>query len=180
MARSPRLNATAAARFWAKVEKSDGCWLWTARVDRHGYGRFRPGGADTNEIQAQRVAWVLANGTIPDGICVLHRCDNRQCVRPDHLFLGTAADNKRDEVAKQRHVRGDRHPNHGRAFAQPEPEQRARGVQNAAARLSGDEVREIRRLYAAGATQVALAERFGTPQTNISRIVRRLAWAHVE
>lgn len=98
-----------AERFWAKVNK-DGpipahvpelgpCWVWTAALHRRGYGWFRFNGTPT---LAHRVSWELTNGPIPDGLQVLHKCDNKPCERPDHFFLGTDADNMADKTAKGR------------------------------------------------------------------------------
>src|SRR5687767_4720826 len=86
-------------RFWEKVRKTDGCWLWTASRNAKGYGQIM---YQRRPIHAHRVSWQLANGPIPDGLCVLHRCDNPQCVNPGHLFLGTIVDNNRDMFAKGR------------------------------------------------------------------------------
>jgi len=95
---NPRSNMV--ARFWAKVEKTEGCWLWRGAA-RRGYGAFSPQHGTTRP--AHRVAWELANSApIPDGLCVLHRCDNPPCVRPDHLFLGTKKDNAQDAIRKGR------------------------------------------------------------------------------
>ena len=81
-------------RFWPKVQKSDGCWLWIAGGDSEtGYGRIRAGGRGTTQLLAHRAAWELTNGPVPDGLWVLHHCDTPRCVRPDHLFLGDHADN---------------------------------------------------------------------------------------
>lgn len=89
-------------RFWRKVHKTDGCWEWTGSRDRKGYGKIAKGGAPTIPLLAHRVSWAIHHGD-PGDLCVLHRCDNPPCVRPDHLFLGTIADNNRDMTQKGRH-----------------------------------------------------------------------------
>ena len=87
--------------FWKKVRKTtSGCWGWVGASSGAGYGHTRIGGRN---ISAHRTSWELHFGAVPDGMCVLHRCDNRRCVRPDHLFLGTLSDNSRDCVEKGRH-----------------------------------------------------------------------------
>jgi hypothetical protein len=93
-----------ADRFWAKVLRSDGCWLWSACVDEHGYGSFvRLQEDGSHRLEgAHRVAWELTHGPIPDGLRVCHHCDTPPCVRPDHLFLGTQADNMADMQRKGR------------------------------------------------------------------------------
>lgn len=144
------------------------CWTWTG-FRSSGYGFLSVGNRPT---RAHRVSWELSNGPLPDiapgsyhGTCVLHRCDNRACVRPDHLFIGTQLDNIRDRDAKLRgrsgpgFPRGERHPNH---------------------KLRACDVREIRRRYAAGGiTQFALAAEFGVRQPHISRAISGTAWGHV-
>src|SRR5258708_26780104 len=86
-------------RFWAKVCKTDSCWLWTGATRTGGYGAV---GRNRKVVQAHRVAWEMAHGPIMDDLYVLHRCDTPSCVNPEHLFLGTAKDNMDDFVAKRR------------------------------------------------------------------------------
>ena len=79
-------------RFWEKVTKSDGCWLWIA-CKSYSYGKIN---IDGKRVLAHRVSWELANGHIPEGMLVLHHCDVPACVRPDHLYLGSKSDNMND------------------------------------------------------------------------------------
>lgn len=111
-------------RFWAKVDRGDGCWEWQgARRKPWNYGVVQTGRWGASCVQrAHRVAWALTYGPIPDGLWVLHRCDNPPCVRPDHLFLGDAFVNMQDCVQKGRHG------------SQVHPESRPRGSQHWRAR----------------------------------------------
>ncbi len=132
------------ARFWTKVRKSDGCWEWTGSGNGiQGYGQVRIAGKC---IQAHRRSWEMEFGPIPDGLFVLHRCDNRPCVRPSHLFLGTLSDNMHDCSRKGR-------------LAPPRS-------------LTADNVATIRRMYDDGVGQYPLAALFRVPQSTISGIVR--------
>lgn len=94
-------------RFWSKVniKTPEDCWEWEASLLHSGYGRFRVGKYKTTRrmMVAHRFSWMLTNGSIPVGLFILHKCDNRKCVNPNHLFIGTFQDNSRDMCSKGRH-----------------------------------------------------------------------------
>lgn len=94
------LSTATISRFWAKVNKSDGCWIWTAGKTDDGYGTFWTGNTHS---KSHRISWALTNGAIPEGLQICHHCDNPSCVRPDHLFTGTNLDNQLDSIKKGRH-----------------------------------------------------------------------------
>lgn len=141
-------------RFWPKVDQSGDCWTWRGSVDSGGYGTIK--GATNQNLKAHRVSWVLAKGDIPRGLDVLHRCDNRRCVRPEHLFLGTDTENMADMVQK------------GRSAKLP-------GERNPAAKLTPEQVNEIRQSKEFSTT---LAARFGVHKETVGRIRRGLSWGH--
>lgn len=97
------------SRFWDKVLKGDGCWEWMAAKDRFGRGRFKWNGKTS---YSPRYSWEVNRGVIPEGLFVLHKCENPGCVNPDHLFLGTKGDNNRDRKSKGRgaDLRGSNNP----------------------------------------------------------------------
>jgi hypothetical protein len=91
-------------RLFAKVTKTDNCWNWNGCVNNMGYGMINFGNVPR---LAHRISWMISNGEIQDDMCVLHKCDNPLCVRPDHLFLGTRQANMRDMITKERQCRGE-------------------------------------------------------------------------
>ena len=134
-----------AERFWSKVDKggSDECWPWTVGLFSAGYGAFK---LNHRAEHAHRMAWALTNGPIPEGKWVLHKCDNRACCNPAHLYLGTHQDNM---DGKARRGRSNR-------------------------KLTNAQRREICRRYGAGGiTQQALANEFGVDPTTVSDVVRK-------
>lgn len=99
-------------RFWKYVEETEKCWLWKGAVKPNGYGHFNWRASWKKPIQmgAHRASWIIHFGPIPEGMYVCHKCDVKNCVRPDHLFLGTAVDNMQDCVRKGRIASGDKLP----------------------------------------------------------------------
>lgn len=149
-------------RFREKVNKTEGCWLWTAGVNRQGYGLFNRATKPSKCVLAHRYSYELAHGPLAQSACVLHRCDNPRCVRPDHLFLGTRTDNADDKVAKgrQRGPKGERHPK---------------------AKVTEAVVRSIRRDFAAGGVSKSeLARRYKLANRTAHAIISGETWAHIE
>lgn len=156
------------ARFWAKVDKNGPapahrpelgqCWVWTCSRFTDGYGRLWRGAA---WIRAHRLSWEMANGRPPlPSLCILHECDNPGCVRPEHLYEGTKAQNVRDCIA-----RGRRGP--------AEVNSHCRGEDGWHAKFTNVEARAIRERYASsGLSQRDLAADIGVSQSTICRIVR--------
>lgn len=136
------------------------CWVWTG-TRANGYGRLL--GVAAEKLYAHRLSWQLAHGSAGD-LCVLHKCDNRVCVNPTHLFLGTRADNSADMVSKGRSIRG---------------RQGLRGESHPNARLTQSAVVDIRRARDSGATLIAIARAHGVSKKMVLNIVQRKAWQHV-
>ena len=140
--------------FWAKVNKSGECWLWTGTRTTNGYGRV---GCGEKKLRAHRVAWSLMNGPIPAGSFVCHHCDVPLCVNPAHLFLGNAKSNVEDMIAKSR--RGD-----------------TGGSLNGRAKLTDADVEEVRDSLLRGVSQRCVAKRFGVTPGAISQISTHRTW----
>lgn len=89
-------------RFWAMVEKTENCWLWTGSVNRKGYGQISQNRRGLRPLQAHRLSYEIHFGEIPTGLLICHRCDNPSCVRPEHLFAASPKENTDDMVQKER------------------------------------------------------------------------------
>lgn len=176
-----------ARRFMARVSKSesvDGCWAWLGAVDKDGYGKFP---FFNKSFRAHRASYLLFVAD-PSDAYVCHSCDNPACVNPDHLFLGTQADNIADKVAKGRQSRGEKHGAIMRARdlrgdknpMRLHPESVLRGEKNPTSKLTEAQVIEIRQRYAAGdTTQKKLGAEYGVNFSLIGYIVNRKVWQHI-
>lgn len=156
-------SATFKDRFWAKIKKTDGCWLWTGSLNNKGYGEIGIGGRGSGTVYTHRASWILHFGNIPRGMCVLHNCpggDNPACVNPDHLWLGTQSQNlaDMDEKGRRRVVIGSSHPK---------------------THLTETDVIRIRCLRREGATVKSLCEEYRVNSGTMSRICTRQSWKHV-
>lgn len=144
--------------FWSHVDVSsdqDSCWHWNGCRDRKGYGQFRWNGRN---MLVHRISWEIANGPIPDGLGVLHHCDNPRCIRPDHLFVGTQSDNMQDCADKRRTTKGER---------------------NTRAVLTQSQVDEIRRRYIPRDPingRHGLAKEFGVSHDTIYLVATGRTW----
>lgn len=147
-----------AQKFWSRVRYGADCWEWTGPPGDVGYGTMSVSG---KQRRCHRIAWVLEHGAEPEkGLCVLHRCDNRLCVRPDHLFAGT----HRDNIADMNHKgHGSRPPLHV-------------GERHPQAKLTRVDVETIRHLLIGGAVQKELARRFSVTPTAINNIATGKTW----
>jgi hypothetical protein len=156
-----------AERFWRHVERSRGCWTWTGGLNDAGYGIIGSGGASGRMLRAHRVSWSLAYGAIPAGLFVCHACDNRRCVNPEHLLLGSTAANNLDCVRKGR----GRHSTH--------PESANRGERNGRHKLTAAQVAEVRQQHLAGQSMRRLALAFRVSRPTIRAIVNGEHWRDV-
>ena len=157
-------------RFFEKVKKTNSCWIWTGAKSgpKNNYGQIFHGG---KKIKAHRLSWQIHEGPIPEGMCVLHKCDNSSCVNPSHLFVGTKSDNMKDMVKKGRHwmiLNPERSSlnNSGKAPWR----KKLRGELNHSAKLTGNQVIKIRKMFSSGLAQKEIAKKFGVHVSTIRRI----------
>lgn len=155
----PQKKIPVPLRFWSCVDKTGDCWIWTGQRTRDGYGRIS---VNQKYVGAHRVSFELANGPIPDGLYVLHSCDNRPCVNPAHLWLGTHQDNMRDMAEKGR----GRERGKGGINA---------GASNPRAKITEQQVSEIRALRGV-VKHAEIAKRFGISKGHVSAIQTGARW----
>ena len=142
-------------RFWRKVRKTRGCWLWTGHVGPHGYGSFAQ--TKNRRVAAHRFALSLKLGRPVEGLA-LHSCDNRRCVKFDHLREGTMAENARDAKVRERVPRGSAHWN---------------------STLDEKTVRRLYRDYLAGISTQELGRKYGLSSSQVSRVTHGETWGHL-
>ena len=156
--KSQGLSKNFLQRFWAKVNKTESCWIWNAGCSTGGYGLLKKGSKGT--IESHRASWIIHNGPIPKGLCVLHDCpsgDNRLCVNPNHLWIGTKTENNQDRDLKNR---------------------QAKGEGNGKSKLTNEKVLEIRRL-AQEMSWRKVARKIGVAKTTVQDVLKRRSWKHV-
>lgn len=179
-------------RFWKKVEKGSECWLWTGGIKskEHPYGKMFVG---KKYQRAHRISWELHNGSIPEGMHVLHKCDNPRCVRPDHLFLGNHAQNMEDMISKGRKkaCSGEAwHKAHAGTFQtgdnhylRKDPSKAKRGEECLWTKLTEEKVIEIRKIYDSYSNKTGLlkklAKEYRVHDTTIMQIVNGKVWKHL-
>jgi len=145
-------------KFWKFVDKQDRseCWIW--KGGKNPYGKASVNG---KHMGAHRLSYQLFKGIIPIGMQVLHRCDNKPCVNPDHLFLGTAKDNLEDAISKNRlNVHQSKNE----------------GEKNGRRKITEDDVRSIRQ---SSESTTVLAKKYGLERHQIRLVQRRVRWSHI-
>lgn len=141
--------------FNKKVVKKNGCWDWNGYVLKTNYSLIRYG---NTKIQSHRASWMIHVGEIPENLCVLHKCDNRRCTNPDHLFLGTRKENSTDMVNKGRSLKGIKHNRN---------------------KLSEDDVRSVRKLINYGVNDSIISKFFSVTPASIWFIKNGVTWKHL-
>ncbi len=143
-------------RLWDKVLKTETCWIWQGSLKQNGYGQISE---NRKKLYPHRVSYIFHKGLIPENMNVCHSCDNRRCVNPQHLFLGTQADNMNDMNNKGRH---------------------ARGTKTNMSKLTDIQVIEIRSKYSSGIKNAVLCKEYGVSHSTIHRVVHNKLWIHVK
>lgn len=152
------ISSDAEQRLWAKTDKTKECWIWLGHKDRDGYGNIRIG--ERKAMRTHRLSFFLATKIDPIGMFVCHHCDNPSCINPDHLYLGTALENNRDKINRNR-------------------ENWAKGERVHNAKLTRDQVLSIFKEYKAGGVRhIDLAKKYGVSQTAIQLILSGKNWKH--
>lgn len=157
--------------FWTKVDKTGDCWLWKGGRNVGGYGYKKLG---WHHFKAHRISYFLAHGSVPETMSVCHHCDNRLCVNPAHLFLGTRTDNMRDMWEKGRQKTGTPEWREKVAAAVP------RGESHRDARLTDETVRLARAMYGVGEHSMRyIARHFGVTHATMQHVLHRKTWTHI-
>ena len=143
-------------RFWSKVNKGSKCWNWTASYCGGGYGKIVIGGRKGKLYSSHRLSWEIEYGCIPKGMHICHHCDNKLCVRPSHLFIGTRKDNMQDAVKKERITKGEKQGN---------------------SKLIEEQIKSIRTDLR---TEMVVASEYNVNRATIGKIKRKETWKHIK
>lgn len=164
MNKSITLSERDIARFWSKVEigNPDECWEWKAGNNGRGYGKFYVGGDGNPQRYAHRISWSLANGDIPEGLILCHKCDNPKCINPDHLFLGTQAENMQDASKKGR--------------CKPSM---AHGNSSGHNKIDEKDIPDVKKMIAEGVSLKTIADIYGVSKQSIFHIKTGRNWSWI-
>lgn len=141
-------------RLFKKTKEENGCWIWMKGKDLYGYGRTT---IKNTSISAHRASWIAWKGDIPDKIYVLHKCDNPQCINPDHLFLGTQKDNMKDMISKKRDLK-------------------AKGENSGTSKLKNEQIEQIEQIRESIKSSYDISKDFNVSASNIRAIRNNKTW----